>query len=106
MVQRETVSEVYQDLKAMRDELVRNRENPHIIRLVNNLMKLTSLGDDAEEEAKQKAAEAETSNVVSIAKPECKQHVPNVFGTECMTCHEKLGVETEGEETPPESGAQ
>jgi hypothetical protein len=123
MVQRETVSAVFQDLKTLRDELKRNRENPHMIRICENLMKLTSLGEKDEAAELEAAAEAESSKVIEMVKKsavDCEHKATDIYGRcveckecqhtntrsgVCLTCDADLTGETATGETQAQAGS-
>jgi hypothetical protein len=86
MVHEETVRGVYTDLKALQDELISNRENPHMIRIVKNLLKLTNLGEDIEAAPEDGAAKGGPELVPAKVTPEnCEHRLVNVFG-QCPEC--------------------
>ena len=75
------MNEVNSELNAMADEMVRQRENPRVIRVVQLLAKLTHTGENQQQET-QAAADVQAR---AAAQPEAEehQHVFNVYGR----CH-------------------
>lgn len=90
MVQREVVKSVYDDLKALYGELKANRENPHIIRVVQNLLRLTSLGEDEATETEEQAVKetSEAAPPATLSAEDCPHKVSDIYGRcmECGTC--------------------
>lgn len=84
MVDQDVVTEVYRELKSLRDEMVTQKENQRTIRLTELLIKLTKIGPDEVEEA----APVVQPSPLKVAD---HQHIANVFGSACGIC--KLPVE-------------
>lgn len=102
----ELVKDVDAQLATLLDECQRSKENPRLIRLITQVMRLTDVEGEraAEATAQQTDAEAAPANPALVQKavqapaPEqpstCPPHAPNVFGT-CTKCGES-GIKIAG----------
>jgi hypothetical protein len=93
MVSMDAVDKVNIELRQLHDELVRTKENPHVIRLCKLLLQLTDAGNmDAQAEAQ---AESDLATAAAAeAPPEKKGCPPHVnidpFG-KCRDCGSHFG---------------
>lgn len=84
MVDENLVVSVNQDLRSLLAECQAHKENPHLIRVIQNLVKLTNVG--GEEEAQPEAqAEPAAAEAEAAPTPETCAHAFNQYGR-CPKC--------------------
>lgn len=86
MVDENIVNEVYRELRALKDEAERGRENPIVVRIIDVLLRLTRL-DAGEPETAQESAEENPEGQSEPAKGPCKHEHLSTFGR-CQSCGE------------------
>lgn len=103
MVLEKTVADVHANLMALHDEAVRGHENPLIVRLLEQMMRLTNMDaegtqvqtePDAVEPEDERTEAAPCKHPIVSIYGKCQQcgecQHTNVHGGVCLTCNEPI----------------